>query len=1154
VRLQNTHGKLASAPWEFCINDGDEVLLFTETWLEGTPPSISGFVRRFGAARPRGASAQGPRGGVAAYVADGVGGEVAVWKERPADGVLWIQLAWDAQRPPLMLGVCYLPPQGSGGCPTRGALTEWFETLAEEVTEARGLGPVILAGDFNARVAEEPDFPDQLWEGEERYEALDDGATGAPRTSVDPKTNSHGRSLLELCKSTGMRILNGRTPGDVPAAITSLGPGSESRSVIDLVLACPYSLAAVERLEVLDPMVVPGMDHKSVSLVLAGEGTRGAQGESAQGQRSAPPVPADFYLQPHLLPAFADHLSESVVIQQLAAVQAMVLRGDAGDLDSAAAALDTVVVAALEAAGMQRRAPRQPGWLRRVRREPAIQRQLRAVRKERRRAVREPHLAAAAAARAKYRQLQRRQQREVRRMGGKKLEDLLRADPKEFYRRYRQRPPPPPSAISAAQFGRHFKGVLGGKPPDQPIPPADPSYVAPQGLPQGPLNEEELLAAIKRVKNSSSVLGILKPQMLKAAAAPLVPVLVSLFAACVRVGRLPETWALSAITAIHKPGSNPLTCDGYRGIAVGTLLAKVYASALECRMSSWAEAHGVRAAGQFGFRRGKGAAHAAFVTRTLVDQAHAAKVPLYALFIDFRKAYDSVPRHLLWAKLERRGVCGWVLDAVKTLYGAVPMCVKTCGGFSDCFASTVGVKQGCPLSPLLFGLFIDDFEEELLAALQAAGTGNPSVSSHGLTHMGAPLLQGSPVHCVLYADDLLLMALSARGLRCQAAVLEAYAARWGLTVNASKTKVLVFRHRRDQQLEKATKIRIGGQTVEVVDGFTYLGVEMRAGAGFLSEAVAARRRIGLRAMYGVSRQRVALQLESPDIQCRLFDVFVESVLSYGVEVWGPGVLAGEDPCKNAAEQVQLLYLRRLLGVRGSTASRVVLAECGRWPLALRWVKRLTKFYNNLLDEPEHSLLRRALKTSVEITSGKSWANQFAVVLESCGVEMIPDQPLDVQKVVKGWQHWYLCDTCGDNGTKKKRYFTEVRGGLEEEPYDSQVFAAPEYLEVVSRRGWRRALTQLRTGAHWLGVETGTWGQTDAAERQRRERCTSCSEEGLHVLEDVPHMLFHCPRYAVCRARYPSLFETTHTVCTFFQQSPAALASFAKNCYDHFTSS
>ena len=61
--------------------------------------------------------------------------------------------------------------------------------------------------------------------------------------------------------------------------------------------------------------------------------------------------------------------------------------------------------------------------------------------------------------------------------------------------------------------------------------------------------------------------------------------------------------------------------------------------------------------------------------------------------------------------------------------------------------------------------------------------------------MGAPLLQGSPVHCVLYADDLLLMALSARGLHCQAAVLEAYAARWGLTVNASKTKVLVFRHR-----------------------------------------------------------------------------------------------------------------------------------------------------------------------------------------------------------------------------------------------------------------------------------------------------------------------------------------------------------------------
>ena len=121
----------------------------------------------------------------------------------------------------------------------------------------------------------------------------------------------------------------------------------------------------------------------------------------------------------------------------------------------------------------------------------------------------------------------------------------------------------------------------------------------------------------------------------------------------------------------------------------------------------------------------------------------------------------------------------------------------------------------------------------------------------------------------------------------------------------------------------------------------------------------------------------------------------------GVGPWGAGRCRS---LQKSAERVQLLYLRRLLGLRRSTASRVVLAECGRWPLALRWVKRLTKFYNNLVDEPEHSLLRRALKTSVEITSGKSWANQFAVVLESCGVEMIPDQPLDLQKVVKGWQH------------------------------------------------------------------------------------------------------------------------------------------------------
>jgi len=73
---------LASQPRELCIDTGDDVLLFTETHLEGEPPVIIGFRRCFGAARPR-SVVHAARGGVAVYVRDGL--DAQLWKQSPED-------------------------------------------------------------------------------------------------------------------------------------------------------------------------------------------------------------------------------------------------------------------------------------------------------------------------------------------------------------------------------------------------------------------------------------------------------------------------------------------------------------------------------------------------------------------------------------------------------------------------------------------------------------------------------------------------------------------------------------------------------------------------------------------------------------------------------------------------------------------------------------------------------------------------------------------------------------------------------------------------------------------------------------------------------------------------------------------------------------
>ena len=90
-----------------------------------------------------------------------------------------------------------------------------------------------------------------------------------------------------------------------------------------------------------------------------------------------------------------------------------------------------------------------------------------------------------------------------------------------------------------------------------------------------------------------------------------------------------------------------------------------------------------------------------------------------------KKAFDTVPRGLLWQVLETVGIRGPILDCIKSLYSHDSAAVRTQEGISDIFDCLMGVKQGCPLSATLFGLFVDGLEQHLMDTL---GHDAPSLS------------------------------------------------------------------------------------------------------------------------------------------------------------------------------------------------------------------------------------------------------------------------------------------------------------------------------------------------------------------------------------------------------------------------------------------
>jgi hypothetical protein len=108
--------------------------------------------------------------------------------------------------------------------------------------------------------------------------------------------------------------------------------------------------------------------------------------------------------------------------------------------------------------------------------------------------------------------------------------------------------------------------------------------------------------------------------------------------------------------------------------------------------------------------------------------------------VDFKKAFDTVLRDKLWNIMEELGILDGYRVIVHRLYEKVRAKIRTSEGMSKCFGSDIGVKQGCPLSPTLFGLYIDKLEV-WLSRMDGDGV-----------H-----LAGYVVKLLLYADDLILI-------------------------------------------------------------------------------------------------------------------------------------------------------------------------------------------------------------------------------------------------------------------------------------------------------------------------------------------------------------------------------------------------------------
>jgi exonuclease III len=228
-------------------------------------------------------------------------------------------------------------------------------------------------------------------------------------------------------------------------------------------------------------------------------------------------------------------------------------------------------------------------------------------------------------------------------------------------------------------------------------------------------------------------------------------------------GVVPARWDLSLITPVHKRGAM-LDTANYRPIAVGEPLARLYAVLLQQRLDSHLEDNALRPDSQAGFRRGLSTSHQLFVVQHFIDKCCHEKKALYACWVDLKSAYDFVVRHVLWSCMARKAIHGTFLNAVKSLYASPRYAVCVDSKVGPAMHSIVGVRQGCPLSPLLFGIMLDDLTGCLLKSVHHA----PCLDAYcdymeeaSTGHMQH--YKSRPVPNLDFADDIIMLSTSLQG-------------------------------------------------------------------------------------------------------------------------------------------------------------------------------------------------------------------------------------------------------------------------------------------------------------------------------------------------------------------------------------------------------
>jgi hypothetical protein len=346
------------------------------------------------------------------------------------------------------------------------------------------------------------------------------------------------------------------------------------------------------------------------------------------------------------------------------------------------------------------------------------------------------------------------------------------------------------------------------------------------------------------------------------------------------------------------------------------------------------------------------------------------KQRLYVCAIDASKAFDKVNRLNLWNKLIDRKINPVIIIALINYYNQSQSIIENNNEISKLFKTTLGVRQGGTISPKLFSIYID----ELIKQVESSDAGVK--------------INKRKLDIVVYADDILLMSTTKKGLQEQINITQQFGETNEISYNPSKTILMVFNKKTTRTAQEMRSdswqenVKLNGTNIEQVSQMKYLGVQISEDDKNV-EHINKRKRAAFTALMKLKTLGIIDRNLHPTMKGQLYKTYIRPVLFYGLENF---FLTKRDRLR--IKRIEGNIVKTILNIPNRCRTSNLFYALKIEPTSQRIDILKTEFYKNLL---KNQYTRKVIDSCKRLELKNDICNEMETILQNEALDPLLDQ-------------------------------------------------------------------------------------------------------------------------------------------------------------------